>query len=207
MAYVSDATVPASEQHLTHSHSTRNQEAPASPMIWPLLDPPEDQHLHDLSSLCSSKKQGQGTGSLSLSHTLCLSSSSPFPPVWDYWGSWEMRGREGKAAVRKEDPEEDVTIPSNTFLQRPLRKWYLLSSSSLPPSLPPHFSTNPSHLRSTRLVRENGAGRGKRFQSLCHALIKLSHPDPKTSVSHCCVVPLSLSTSSTTLTLTKKNSL
>lgn len=68
--------------------------------------------------------------------------------------------------------------------------------------LPPHFPTNSSQLRSTRLVRENGAGRGKRFQSL----IKVPHPYPKTSVSHCCVVPLSLSTCSTTLTLTKKNS-
>lgn len=53
-------------------------------------------------SLCSSKRQGLGTGSLSPSHPLCLSSTSPLPPVWDYWGSWEMQGREGKAAVRKE---------------------------------------------------------------------------------------------------------
>lgn len=110
------------------------------------------------------------------------------------------KGRESCSEERSpEDREEGVTIPSNTLLQKPLRKWRLLLSSS---SLPPHFPTNSSQLRSTRLVRENGAGRGKRFQSL----IKLPHPYPKTSVSHCCVVPLSLSTCSTTLTLTKKNS-
>lgn len=86
---------------------------------------------------CSSKSQGQGTGSLSSSHPLSQQNFSISPCVGLLGVLGNVRkGRESCSEERSpEDQEEGVTIPSNTLLRKPLRKCcLLLSPSSLPTS-------------------------------------------------------------------------
>lgn len=172
MAYASDEHCTSSRVAPQPLTQYPNQEASASSMFWPLLDAPEDQHLIISSLSAAARDKGWGQAP---SHPPIPSVSAAllhFPPVWDYWGSWEMQGREGKAAVRKEVQKikekrvsPSLAIPCYKSIQK-------VMSPSLS-FLPPPFPTNPSHLRSTWLVRENGAGReggqgerGSRYHTL-----------------------------------------
>lgn len=131
-------TVSSSEQesmaYASDEHCTSSRVAPLPLTQYPkpggisfinVLTPawcPWRSTPHNLFSLCSSKRQGLGTGSLSPSHPLCLSSTSPFPPCVGLLGVVRnaRKGREGCSEERspEDQGEEGVTIPSNTLLQK-----------------------------------------------------------------------------------------
>lgn len=149
MAYADSATVPASEQHLNHSHNLK----PGGTTFINVLTPAGSPWRSAPSwSLLSLQQQKARTG-----HRLPLTVPSPLSqqhfsisPCVGLLGVLGnvRKGRESCSEEgRPEYQEKHVITPSNTLLQK--------QSASLS-FLPPHFPTNPSHPRSTMGQGEEG---------------------------------------------------